>query len=397
MKWEVKTLDDLCDIARGGSPRPIKAYLTNESDGINWIKIADASASSKYIYETQEKIKPEGIKKSRFVEPGDFLLSNSMSFGRPYIMKTSGCIHDGWLVLKDKNGLFDQDYLYYFLNSQVAYKQFDKLASGSTVRNLNTTLVKKVLVPIPPLEEQKRIVEILDECFAGIEQAEAIARQNLINARELFDSYLNKIFTDSEQDFEIKTLNNVCIVERGSSPRPIKEYITASEDGVNWVKISDTQDQPKYITKTKQKITKEGSQKSRKVEPGDFILTNSMSYGKPYIMNTTGYIHDGWFVLRLSKNLDANFFYYLLSSNMVQNQFLNLASGSVVKNISSDLVKQAKFPIPPLDEQKKLVLQIENLHSQSQKLEAIYQRKLENLAELKQSILQKAFTGQLTQ
>lgn len=194
MKWEVKTLDDLCDIARGGSPRPIKSYLTNEPDGINWIKIGDASASSKYIYETQEKIKPEGIKKSRFVEPGDFLLSNSMSFGRPYIMRTSGCIHDGWLVLKDKSGLFDQDYLYYFLGSQAAYKQFDKLAAGSTVRNLNTTLVKKVLVPVPPIAEQKRIVEILDESFSGIERAEAIARQNLTNARELFDSYLNKIF-----------------------------------------------------------------------------------------------------------------------------------------------------------------------------------------------------------
>ncbi|WP_217861011.1 restriction endonuclease subunit S, partial [Picosynechococcus sp. PCC 7002] len=92
------------------------------------------------------------------------------------IMRTSGCIHDGWLVLKDKSGLFDQDYLYFFLGSQAAYKQFDKLAAGSTVRNLNTTLVKKVLVPVPPIAEPKRIVEILDESFSGIERAEAIAR-----------------------------------------------------------------------------------------------------------------------------------------------------------------------------------------------------------------------------
>ena len=91
--WAIKKLDELCDIARGGSPRPIKQYLTTDSNGINWIKIADASASSKYIYETKEKIKPEGISKSRLVQEGDFLLSNSMSFGRPYIMRTSGCIH----------------------------------------------------------------------------------------------------------------------------------------------------------------------------------------------------------------------------------------------------------------------------------------------------------------
>jgi len=150
--WMTKKLGDLCDIARGGSPRPIQQYLTNSPDGINWIKISDASASSKYIYETKEKIKPEGVTKSRLVQKDDFLLSNSMSFGRPYIMKTSGCIHDGWLVLKDKSGLFDQDYLYYFLNSQAAYKQFDNLAAGSTVRNLNTQLVKNVIIPIPPIE-----------------------------------------------------------------------------------------------------------------------------------------------------------------------------------------------------------------------------------------------------
>ena len=102
-------------VACGGSPRPIKNFVTNKPDGVNWIKISDASSSSKYIYETKEKIKPDGIKHLRLVNTGDFILSNSMSFGRPYIMRTSGCIHDGWLVLKDKSGLFNQDYLYYFL------------------------------------------------------------------------------------------------------------------------------------------------------------------------------------------------------------------------------------------------------------------------------------------
>lgn len=213
--WMTKKLGDLCDIARGGSPRPIQQYLTNSPDGINWIKISDASASSKYIYETKEKIKPEGVTKSRLVQKDDFLLSNSMSFGRPYIMKTSGCIHDGWLVLKDKSGLFDQDYLYYFLNSQAAYKQFDNLAAGSTVRNLNTQLVKNVIIPIPPIEEQKRIVEILDKAFEGIAQAEANTRRNLINARELFDSYLNKIFADKDKKWIRIKLSKLCNIKHG--------------------------------------------------------------------------------------------------------------------------------------------------------------------------------------
>lgn len=123
--WPIKRLDQLCKIARGGSPRPIKQFLTDDHDGINWIKISDATASSKYIYKTRQKIKPEGIRRSRMVYEGDFLLSNSMSFGRPYIMRTSGCIHDGWLVLADISEMVDQDYLYHFLGSAEAYQQFD--------------------------------------------------------------------------------------------------------------------------------------------------------------------------------------------------------------------------------------------------------------------------------
>ena len=111
--WEVKKLGDVCIIERGGSPRPINAYLTDSADGINWIKIGDASEGSKYITSTKERIKPEGVKKSRMVHKGDFILSNSMSFGRPYILNIDGCIHDGWLVIHDKNNVFDKSYLYY--------------------------------------------------------------------------------------------------------------------------------------------------------------------------------------------------------------------------------------------------------------------------------------------
>ena len=152
-----------------------------------------------------------------------------------------------------------------------------------------------------------------------------------------------------------KTLGEVCIVERGSSPRPIERYLTDSPDGVNWVKIGDTKNVDKYIHSTRQKITKPGAEKSRRVEPGDFILSNSMSFGKPYVMATSGYVHDGWFILRLSENIDTDFFHYLLSSDFVQAQFMSLAAGSVVKNISKDLVKRAVLPIPPLSEQKRIV------------------------------------------
>ena len=98
-------------IVRGGSPRPIKQFVTDDPTGINWIKIGDVEKGGKYIYETKERIIPEGEKKSRRVAPGDFLLTNSMSFGRPYISKIDGCIHDGWLLIRNLKG-FDDNYLY---------------------------------------------------------------------------------------------------------------------------------------------------------------------------------------------------------------------------------------------------------------------------------------------
>jgi type I restriction enzyme S subunit len=100
-------------------------------------------------------------------------------------------------------------------------------------------------------------------------------------------------------DWEENTLNEVCIVKRGSSPRPIKKYITENEDGINWIKIGDTKNVNKFIYRTAQKITKEGAEKSRYVKKGDFILSNSMSFGKPYIMKSNGCIHDGWFKLEV--------------------------------------------------------------------------------------------------
>lgn len=152
--WEVKKLGEVCTIERGSSPRPITAYITDSKDGINWIKIGDAQEGSKYITSTKEKIKPEGLKKSRFVHKGDFILSNSMSFGKPYILKIDGCIHDGWLVIHDNNNVFIKIYLYYLLASSIMYAKFSKLAVGGVVNNLNSSLVRKVDVSIPPLPLQ---------------------------------------------------------------------------------------------------------------------------------------------------------------------------------------------------------------------------------------------------
>ena len=157
--WPTSALEDLFEISRGGSPRPIDDYITESPDGVNWIMIGDAPEGSKYITATKKKIKPEGEKRSRSVNPGDFLLTNSMSFGRPYIMRTSGCIHDGWLVLSPRKSNVVPDYFYSLLGSRALYTEFSRRAPGATVKNLNIGLVRSVVVPVPPEAKQREYAD----------------------------------------------------------------------------------------------------------------------------------------------------------------------------------------------------------------------------------------------
>ena len=160
--WGVKKLGEVCLIERGGSPRPIKDYITEEEDGLNWIKIGDAQEGSIFINSTKEKIRKEGLKKTRMVHKGDFILSNSMSFGRPYIMGVDGCIHDGWLVLHDTNNTFNKLYLYYSLAHKSMYQQFKQMAVGGVVNNLNSEMVRRVLVLVPPLIVQQEFANRIE-------------------------------------------------------------------------------------------------------------------------------------------------------------------------------------------------------------------------------------------
>lgn len=170
--WVKKKLGEVAEIYRGGSPRPIESYITSSSDGVNWIKIGDVGKNAKYIESTQEKIIQEGVSRSRYVNEGDFLLSNSMSFGRPYILKTNGCIHDGWLAIQNYQSSFNTDYLYYVLGSESVITQYKAMAAGSGVLNLNKEVVKNVTIACPPLQEQFEIAEILslmDETILKLE------------------------------------------------------------------------------------------------------------------------------------------------------------------------------------------------------------------------------------
>ena len=175
--WEAVYIGNNIEIQRGGSPRPIEKYLTNSIDGVNWIKIGDTNPVDKYIKSTKEKITKKGAMHSREVHKGEFLLSNSMSYGRPYILNIDGYIHDGWLVLRHFEDTFNIDYLYYYLSYDVVKKQYDNLASGSGVKNLNKDIIKKVIVAKPLKPEQEKIANALTRIDNLIEDYEKLIKK----------------------------------------------------------------------------------------------------------------------------------------------------------------------------------------------------------------------------
>ena len=160
--WEQRKFADVVQIERGGSPRPIDDYITDSQNGLNWVKIGDAPAQGHYITKTAEKIRPEGLSKTREVHPGDLILSNSMSFGKPYIMGIDGCIHDGWLLIRDTNSTFDLTFLCHLLGTPQMLDQYRSLAAGSTVNNLNKELVGNTVVTIPTIDEQRVLGQYLE-------------------------------------------------------------------------------------------------------------------------------------------------------------------------------------------------------------------------------------------
>ncbi len=397
--WKVEKLGDVCEVFADGdwieskdqSPEGVRLIQTgNVGNGI----FKDRGEKARYISEAT-------FKRLRCTEifEGDCLVSRLPDpVGRACILPDTGekmiTAVDCTIIRFDKKKVIPEFFNYYSQSDQYL-NDVDHETSGTTRKRISRSKLAEVQIPIPSLPEQQRIVSVLDEAFASIAQAKSNAEQNLVNARELFEALLNEYFGHARDGWKEMKLNDACVVERGSSPRPIKKYQTTSKDGVNWIKIGDTKGVEKYIYSTREKITKEGAKQSRFVKEGDFILTNSMSFGNPYIMKTEGYIHDGWFVLRLKEFIDTEFFWYLLVSPFVRNQFNQLASGAIVKNISGDLVKKAILFIPPLAEQRAIVGRLEALSAETKRLEEIYQSKVDALEELKKSVLGKAFAGEL--
>ncbi|HDG5457888.1 restriction endonuclease subunit S [Staphylococcus aureus] len=182
-------------------------------------------------------------------------------------------------------------------------------------------------------------------------------------------------------------ISELCDIRRGASPRPIKNFIVEShEDSFPWVKIADaTKDSSRYISITKERVSKEGSLKSVEVVPGDLILSNSATPGLPKIMKTKAFIHDGWLLLRNFKNVRKEFLYYVLIQN--REKLLQLSNGSVFNNLKTDIVKNFKVNIPSLKTQDVILRMITMIED---KLD-LNKQIIENLEELSQTLFKRWF------
>lgn len=387
--WKIYKLKELYDIKRGGSPRPIEKFLTTDPDGINWIKIGDAKIDSKYIEETKEKITVEGAAKSRFVEEGDFILSNSMSFGRPYIMKTRGCIHDGWLVLKERqDGLIFKDFMYYILSSENVYSQFKNAAAGGVVSNLNIQRVENVIVPIPPtLAEQQEIVQVLDTMSDIIRlRKECISHaQDLIPAlfQEIFKPYANCTKT---------VLNNLFEFKSGGTPsKQVEEYFQGDIPWITTVALSKL-----YINEddANELITEEAIQNSStKLIPANSLLFGTrVGIGKLAINTVPMCTNQDIVAMIPLENNNLNLIYVYWYLKQINNFFVANGRGATIQGITTHLVRSTEIILPPLKIQEQFAQKAIEIESYIKE----QHEELNNARQMFQSLLHHAFTGELT-
>lgn len=267
--WKKVKLGDVCNIRRGSSPRPIKDYLSDA--GMPWVKIADATESnSRFIEKTNEYIKLNGVAKSVIVEPGSLILSNSGTAGLPKFMHIKACIHDGWQVFENCNGI-DKDFLYYcllFIRERLLHGAYD-----STMKNLTLDMVRDAIIDLPPLEEQKIIAENLSCIDEKIELNNQINNNLEDIAQSIFRSWFVDFEPFQDREFEQSELGSIPKGWRVDSLDNIANYL----NGIAMQKYRPETEESLPVIKIKelnQGYTDENSDRASVNIPEQYIIQN---------------------------------------------------------------------------------------------------------------------------
>ena len=404
--WRWVRLGQLFDIARGGSPRPIKAFLTTEENGLNWIKIGDTDKNSKYINSCREKIIPSGLSKTRQVFKGDLLLTNSMSFGHPYILNIDGCIHDGWPVLHPASPELFKDFFFYLLSSPVVFKQFQTAAAGAVVQNLNSDKVAQTLVPLPPLPEQHRIVAKIEELLPLVDRYEQ-AWTKLEDFNRRFPADMQKsLLQMAIQGQLVEQRPEEGTAQVPAAPNTEKKKARRHGEEIElpfeipgswrWVRLGDIAEsvnvgiviQPKRYYVSQGEGTpafrncniQQGFINDREwvylnpaaaqdnpravVKSGDVLIARSGTPGNccvvPQEYNGRGAVDI--VIVRLQPELaDSQYIKTFICAPTTQKAFMSLSRGVALAHLGATAVASQFVPLPPLAEQKRIVAKLEEL------------------------------------
>jgi type I restriction enzyme S subunit len=391
--WEIKTLGDISEIMNGGTP---DTTVPKFWDGENlWITPKDmGKLESIYVDDTLRKITDEGLKNSsaKILPPNSIILSSRAPIGHLAINTKTISTNQGCKGLVPKIGV-DTLFLYYFLSKSVDL--LNSLGTGATFKELSGSKLGTVEIPLPPLPEQQRIVSILDEAFAAIAKAKANAEQNLKNVKELFESYLQGVFENKGEGWEEKTLGEVLVKTETVDPtkKPNEEFI--------YLDVSSVNKETKEIENATVLLGKDAPSRARKlVRTNDVIFATVRPTHSRVALITEEYDEQvcstGYFVLRAKEFLNNNLIYYFVLTYSFNKQMEKLQKGASYPAVTDSEVKGIYIPFPKsLKEQQTIVQKLNALSAETKKLEAIYQQKINDLEELKKSVLQKAFSGEL--
>ena len=394
-KWEIFKIGDVCKTSSGGTPLKLNNDYYDNGD-IPWL--VSGEVCQKNILNNKNYITQKGLENSSaklFPVNTVLVAMYGATAGQVGILRFESATNQAICgILPNKRII--PEFLYYAL----LFKKSELIAqaTGNAQPNISQIKIKNTKIPVPPIEEQKRIVEILDKAFEGIAQAEANTRRNLINARELFDSYLNNIFRERGDEWTDKNLKDIAIeFGRGKSKHRPRNDKKLYGGNYPFVQTGDIRNSDHIVTNYSQTYNDTGLAQSKLWKKGTVCITIAANIAETAVLDFDACIPDSVIGLLVDDQKANNMFVeYMLQSFKLMLQ--SKGKGSAQDNINMGTFKDLVFPFPPdLEIQQDIVEKLDFLSSAKQKLETIYQSKLEAIAELKQSILEKAFTGQLSQ
>ena len=398
-RWVNATIGEVCQLVNGGTP---KTNVNDFWDGPHaWITPAEmGKLDSPYVSKTSRTITDEGLSKSsaNLLPPKSLILSSRAPIGHLVINEVPMATNQGCKGLIPKKSLYYK-YLYYFLFSAKAL--LNDLGTGTTFKELSATRLKGVSLPLPSISEQKRIVTILDEAFEGIATAVANAEKNLANVRELFESELNAVFSRKGEGLVETKLGEVCQFENGDRGKNYPNKSEYVDSGIPWINTGHIQPDGTLSRSEMNYISREKfeSLRSGKIQSGDLVYClRGATLGKTALVDpfTVGAVASSLVIIRPGGLLDCHYLYYFLTSSRGKGLIKLYDNGAAQPNLGAKSVAKYTITLPKISEQKAIVHNLTSLATEAQRLEAIYKQKLTILTELKQSILQKAFTGELT-